>query len=233
MSKKIPVLRRKIDGKYRADDLRRFKKFFKENEDQVRALKSKPETVQKYLNQVDAGRRRGKLNAENRLHNPVSGKFLNKAESLAVKKEVLAFSMDKNFTEKEILENKQVYRKIFDKAVLDKTTISESMDAVIDKLHGREFKKITLIDQDGKKYKVSDTEAIFTLKENARKFMQLSAGDEFNGYNRITYRRDGSEIEIHFYRVKKGKSIETMREELEENADDFGYFSSPKKSGKK
>jgi len=217
------MIRINKNGKPNKRDFDRAKKEIKANFENIN-----PDQLSKfekgYYNQVASGKKRGALNAA-RLRNPETGAFLSKPEAFEVEKRIKSTQVETGFSREEILKNKEALKAITKLAISGEITAAKDTDLLIDFIKRKEFKKITLIDQNGKESKVSIEKAVFMLKSSQKKVFQSMGGEKFTSWNKFTFAPSGKFIEIQYFNPK-GLTEEEIESEIEEN-EDFGFYGSP------
>jgi len=217
------MIRINKNGKPHAGDFKRAKAAIKANFENIN-----PDNLTKfergYYNQVASGKKRGALNAA-RLRNPETGSFLSKPEAFEVEKRIKSTSIETGFSREEILKNKQALTAITKLAISGEIAGAKDTDLLIDFLKRKEFKKITLIDQNGKAKKVNIEKAIFILKSSQKKVFQNMGGEKFTSWNKFNFAPSGKFIEINYFNPE-GLTPEEIEEEIEEN-EEFGFYGSP------
>jgi hypothetical protein len=213
------------NGKPNKGDFDRAKKFIKANFDTIK-VDDLPKSAAGYYKRVEAGKKQGALNAK-RLRNPATGAFLSKPEAFEVNKKTTQTAIELNVPRSQILENKEVLKQITKLAIEGAIEHTKDLDLLIDFFKRKEFRKIILIDQNGKRKKVTKEEAAFILKDNQQKIMQMFAGEKFGSWNKFNFTPSGKFIEINYYNVGK-KSTEEIEQDLEEGSEssDFGFYGS-------
>jgi hypothetical protein len=213
------------NGKPNKGDFDRAKKFIKANFQSIK-VEDLPKAAAGYYKRVEAGKKQGALNAK-RLRNPATGSFLSKPEAFEVNKKITQTALELNTTREEILNNKEVLKDITKLAIEGAISSTKDTDLLIDFFKRKEFKKIILIDQNGKRKKVSKEMAAFILKQNQQKIMAMFEGQKFGSWNKFNFTPSGKLLEINYYNVGK-KSAEEIEEDLEEGSEgiEFGFYGS-------
>lgn len=217
---KIPIIKFTKTGKPYKKSLQKAKEFVKKN---FKNLKKEdlPKEVKGYFGQIESGKKRGEAN-KLRLKNPQTGKFLTSLESKAVKDLVKQTSIDLNINKDELTKNKDLYLSIVDKALNDTISITKDTDLAIDFLKRQGFKKIVLVDQNGKEKSVNLENAIFILKENQKKIMQIFEAKKFSSWNRLTYNPAGRKIKINYVKVKN-ESAEELQDIIDSETESGNF----------
>lgn len=218
----IPVLKITKTGKPYKRSLEKVRKFVKENFSELKK-ESLPKQVQGYYAQIENGKKRGEANKQ-RLKNPETGKFLTSGESKAVKDLVKNAAKEIGIEQNQLIENRDLYKSIVDKALNDKISITKDTDLAIDFLKRQNFKSIVLVDQNGKEKKAPIEKAILILKENQKKIMQLFEGKKFSSWNRLEYNTSGKKIKINY--IKVGKETPEELQEIIDDQTEAGNFGS-------
>jgi hypothetical protein len=213
------------NGKPNKNSLKAAKARLKESFETVKP-EQLPKQLQGYYRQIESGKKRGEAN-KNKLRTS-TGKFFSAAAGLEFKKLVKSFAIEKGISEQEILKDKELFKIVEQKVLTDTLTITKDTDLLIDFLKREKFENITLVDQNGKKTKVTLEKAILELKENNKKILSILQESKFGFYNKITFNPSGKFAEINYISVTN-QSEEQLNDEINEEMEsgNFGAFGSP------
>jgi hypothetical protein len=213
------------NGKPNKGDFDRAKKFIKANFQSIK-VEDLPKAAAGYYKRVEAGKKQGALNAK-RLRNPATGSFLSKPEAFEVNKRINQSAIELKVTREEILNNKEVLKKITKLAIEGAIESTKDTDLLIDFMDRKEFKEIIVINQNGKRKKVTKEEAAFISKDNQQKIMSMFEGEKFGSWNRFNFTPSGKFLELFYYEVPN-KTLEEIEEDLDkgEQTTVFGFYGS-------